>query len=130
MVMVIWFRSLAFFVLNHRGSEGITQKRGLCGHTCNSSMLFSPQARNWQYNYGLNLTRNWQYNWQYNYGTGSTTTDWQTNQRCRALAASPSYDFVPMVQHCSPIDCSQLYNAATSISPQANKILAMNEPNE
>jgi hypothetical protein len=52
------------------------------------------------------------------------------NPRCRALAASPSYDFVPMVQHCSPIDCSQLYNAAASISPQANKILAMNEPNE
>jgi hypothetical protein len=91
------------------------QKRGLCGHTCNSSLLFSPRARNWQYNYVLNLPQ--------------VDAEWGTRSECRDLAASTDFDYVPMVAHCSPNDCGTLEHAASKLDNASTKLLGFNEPN-
>lgn len=90
-----------------------TGKRGLCGHTCNSSLLFSPAARSWQYNYATNLS--------------TLDAGWATRPECRALAST--LDYVPMVAHCSPLDCSALSSAPGSIDRAATALLGFNEPN-
>ena len=90
-------------------------KRGLCGHTCESALLFSPRSRQWQYNYMLNLS--------------SLDAEWASRKECKKLATSPDYDYSPMVAHCKSVQCPLLSEAAASIPPTATKLLAMNEPN-